>query len=68
MISGIHVSASGAQVNRTTVMMPWQGRFHDYRRVNGMMIPFQGEVSWITPQGERPYFRGAIRQVTHNFL
>lgn len=66
LISGIHVSARGAQVNRTTVMIPWQGRFHDYRRVNGMMIPFQGEVSWITPQGERPYFRGTISQVTHN--
>jgi len=64
-VSGIRVEARGAVVGGQTVMMPWEGRFHDYRAVDGMMIPFHGEVAWITPQGERPYFRGVVTQIVY---
>jgi hypothetical protein len=49
-------------------MMPWEGRFSDYRRQDGMLIPFYGEVAWITPQGEKPYFRGTVTQMTYRFV
>ena len=67
LISGIHVDARGALIDGQTVMMPWEGRFSDYRRQDGMLIPFYGEVAWITPQGEKPYFRGTVSQLTYRF-
>jgi len=67
LIAGIHVGARGAVIGGKTVMMPWEGRFSDYRRQDGMLIPFYGEVAWITPQGEKPYFRGAVTQLTFRF-
>lgn len=67
LVSGIHVDARGGLVDGKTVMMPWEGRFSDYRPQDGMMIPFFGEVAWITPQGETPYFRGAVTQMTYRF-
>ncbi|MDP2079708.1 MAG: DUF6544 family protein [Pseudotabrizicola sp.] len=67
LVSGIRIDARGALVKGISVMMPWEGRFRDYRPVDGMMIPFFGEVAWITPQGERPYFRGTVIGVTHQF-
>lgn len=67
LIAGIHVDARGAVVGGQTVMMPWQGRFSDYRRQDGMLIPFYGEVAWITLRGEQPYFRGAVTQLTFRF-
>lgn len=67
LVSGIRVEARGALVAGQTVMMPWVGAFSDYRRQNGMMIPFRGEVAWITPQGKRPYFRGTVTQVGYRF-
>lgn len=67
LVSGIRVEARGGLVDGETVMMPWEGQFRDYRRHDGMMVPFYGEVAWITPQGERPYFRGAVSQVTYEF-
>lgn len=67
LISGFRVDARGALINGQTVMMPWQGDFHDYRRVNGMMIPFRGEVGWITPHGEQPYFKGRVEHVNYIF-
>jgi hypothetical protein len=67
LIAGIHVDARGAVIGGKTVMMPWEGRFSDYRRQEGMLIPFYGEVAWITPQGEKPYFRGTVTQLTFRF-
>jgi hypothetical protein len=48
-------------------MMPWEGRFRDYRPQDGMIVPFHGEVAWIAPQGERPYFRGTVTRVEYQF-
>jgi hypothetical protein len=67
LVSGIRVEARGGLVAGETVMMPWEGSFRDYRPVDGMMIPFHGEVAWITPQGERPYFRGTVTRVAYQF-
>ncbi|KKO49505.1 hypothetical protein VT06_06655 [Arsukibacterium sp. MJ3] len=68
LISSIHADARGALVAGQTMMMPWEGRFSDYRRQDGMLIPFYGEVAWITPQGEKPYFRGTVTQMTYRFV
>ena len=50
-----------------TVMLPWEGRFGDCRPVNGMMIPFFCEVSWVTFLGMRPYFRGTVSMLAQDF-
>jgi len=65
LVSGIRVEARGGLVAGETIMMPWEGSFRDYRPIDGMMIPFHGEVAWITPQGERPYFRGTVIRVEY---
>ncbi len=67
LIAGIRVEARGALVDGETVMMPWVGRFRDYRIQNGMRIPFFGEVAWVTPQGDKPYFRGSVARLTYHF-
>lgn len=67
LVSGIRIEAGAALVGSETVMMPWEGRFRDYRLQDGMTVPFYGEVAWITPQGERPYFRGTVRRVAYQF-
>lgn len=67
LVSSIYANARGQMVGTTTVMMPWEGRMSDYRMQDGMQVPFTGEVVWITPQGEKPYFRGTITQLTYAF-
>lgn len=34
--------------------------FDDYHAKDRMLVPFFGEVAWITPMGERPYFAGRL--------
>jgi hypothetical protein len=67
LVSGIHVDARSGLVSGKDVMMPWEGKFSDYRLQDGMMIPFFGEVAWIMPQGEMPYFRGTVTRMTYRF-
>lgn len=67
LVSSIYANARGQMVGATTVMMPWEGRMSDYRKQDGMTVPFTSEVGYITPQGEKPYFRGTITQLTYVF-
>lgn len=67
LISGIHVDAREGMLAGQAVIMPWEGRFSGFRRQDGMLIPFYGEVAWITPQGEKSYFRGTVTQLTYRF-
>lgn len=47
-------------VDGSAVRTPWVGRFWDYVRLGGMMVPRQGEVAWLLPEGRYPYWRGRI--------
>lgn len=34
---------------------------------SGMQVPLDGEVAWLLPQGERPYWRGRITKIEYEF-
>ncbi len=40
------------------VLRPWVGKHSHYTRIDGMMIPTEGEVGWVMPDGYFPYWRG----------
>ena len=54
-------------VNGRAVLTPWVGRFWNYELVGGMMIPREGEVSWILPEGAYPYWRGRIVEASYTY-
>ncbi|HET9821685.1 MAG TPA: DUF6544 family protein [Burkholderiaceae bacterium] len=60
LVASVRAEARGAIVGNKVVTMPWEGRWSDYRPHDGMLVPTQGEVAWITPQGPRPYWRGSV--------
>jgi hypothetical protein len=41
-------------------LRPWHGKFWDYRRVDGRLVPFQGQVAWVMEAGDFVYWRGAV--------
>jgi hypothetical protein len=63
------VSADGRyrEVEGTQVATPWQGRFWDYQRRDGMLVPLAGEVSWQLEDGPKPYWRGHIERVDYEY-
>ncbi|WP_340097681.1 DUF6920 family protein [Salinibaculum salinum] len=44
---------------------PWVGQFRNYERREGMLVPTEGEVAWETPDGEAPYWRATIDELSY---
>ncbi len=44
---------------------PWVGYFRDYERRAGMVVPTEGEVAWETPDGEEPYWRATVDELSY---
>jgi len=67
LIESFRAEARGAMVGDTLVQLPWEGRFWNYRTRDGMLVPFDGEVAWMRPEGRKPYFRGAVARLDYEF-
>jgi len=67
LISAIRVEARATTVGNAAVMMPWECRMSNYQAHDGMHLPMTGEALYITPQGERPYFKGTIGTLAFAF-
>jgi hypothetical protein len=50
----------GRTVGKDIVMTPWEGRWSNYQRRHGMLVPTEGEVAWLTAEGRLPYWRGRL--------
>jgi hypothetical protein len=59
-VSRIHSEGRARLVDGRYEMTPWSGRFRDYGRISGMLIPREGEVLWHLPGGDLPYMRARI--------
>lgn len=67
LISAVFVDRRAAAAGDTTVLLPWECRLSNYQTRDGMVVPLEGEALYITPAGERPYFRGKIDRVAYRF-
>jgi hypothetical protein len=67
LIESVTAAARGRVVNGMTAPTPWQGRCWDYVSRDGMLIPLEGEVAWLLPEGPQPYWRGRITELTYAF-
>lgn len=67
LIASIHADARGGMVDGVSVMMPWECRMSDYQIRDGMRVPLVGEAAYATPQGYKPYFRGAVTDIAYRF-
>ncbi len=54
-------------VNGTQIATRWQGRFWNYTRINDLLVPMDGEVAWLLPDGPHPYWRGHIEKISYRF-
>ena len=67
LIESVRAEARGRMVNGEIVPTPWEGRFWNYIEHDGMRIPVDGEVAWLLHDGARPYWRGHITEISHQY-
>lgn len=67
LIDSVHADARWRMHKQEHVTAPWSGRFWQYERRDGMQVPLKAEVSWLLPQGRRPYWRGRITRCHYEY-
>jgi hypothetical protein len=67
LIASVRAEERGRTVEGRIVPTPWEGRWTRYEERDGMRIPVEGEVAWLTPEGRLPYWRAAITAVRYDF-
>ena len=53
-------------MNGEVVPAPWHGRFWNYEGRGSMLVPLDGEVAWLLPEGAKPYWRGHITEIDYD--
>lgn len=67
LIEAARAEARGRAVGSIVIPTPWEGRWRDYEFRDGMLIPLEGEVAWMLPEGQKPYWRGRIIKVNYEW-
>jgi hypothetical protein len=65
LIETVRAEARGRAVGADVIPTPWEGRWSDYAERNGMLIPLEGEVAWLLPEGPHAYWRGRVTQIRY---
>ena len=60
MIERVYCAARMRDVDGKGVPTPWQGRLGEYSERDGMVVPTDGEVAWLLPEGEQVYWKGRV--------
>jgi hypothetical protein len=67
LIGSFRAEARGGMVGKQMVMAPWEGIWSNYRTLDGVQVPFTGEVAWMRPDGRKPYFVGTVTSLKFEF-
>lgn len=51
-----------------TEQLPWIGRFAQYRRLQGVVVPFEAGASWVVNGQRQPYARFIVQEMSHEPL
>lgn len=66
-VRSVQAAARGRTVGSQVIPTPWEGHWSNYQWRDGMLVPTEGEVAWLLPQGRQPYWRGRITRIAYTF-
>jgi hypothetical protein len=49
-----------------TMQLPWVGRFAQYQRRYGMLVPLVAEASWVVEEQRKPYARFTVQTLEYD--
>lgn len=66
-VRSVRAEARHRRVNGRLEATVWEGRFWNYEMRDGLLIPLNAEVSWLLPEGPKPYWRGRIEHIDYQY-
>jgi hypothetical protein len=65
LIETVRAESRGRTVGSRIIPTPWHGLFSNYQERGGMLVPSDGEVAWLLPEGMEPYWCRPIQDAAH---
>lgn len=65
MVESVLAEERGRAIGKTIVPTPWEGRWSRWEQRGPYLVPIEGEVAWLLPEGRRPYWRGRLTSIRH---
>jgi hypothetical protein len=65
LVDTVRAEARGRMVGGVVVRTPWHCHIWNYHERGGMLVPLDGEVAWLLPEGAKPYWRGHITEIVY---
>jgi hypothetical protein len=66
-VVGIYTPSRYRDIAGQAVPTPWDGGYSKYTRYNGVVVPTEGEVGWVLPEGNLSYWRGHLCEIKYEF-
>lgn len=63
LIETVRATGRYRDVDGQAIATPWEGRFWNYEWRQGVRIPVDGEVAWISDGQPQPYWRGHLKEI-----
>lgn len=67
LVESVRAEERGRAVSGKLIQTPWEGRWWNYERFDGVLVPTEGEVKWVTEEGDQPYYRGTLSSISFFF-
>lgn len=67
LIETVQAESRMRMVGDTMIATPWECRLGNYELRGEILVPQEGEVVWILPEGPLPYWRGRITKLNYYF-
>jgi hypothetical protein len=66
-VSGIYTPGRWGSFDGTYKQVAWEGKFRNYSRRNGVLVPTDGEVGWYTDGQWQSVWRGTVAAASMEF-
>ncbi len=63
LVESVYADARARLQGKAVQHMPWEGRWSRWESRGGYLVPLEGEVAWLLPEGRRPYWRGKLTDI-----
>jgi len=62
-VESVYTPARYQKLRKGFRLAPWEGRFRDYREIDGLRVPFRAEAGWYGDDGFQPVWQGRIEDI-----
>jgi hypothetical protein len=66
-VTGIYAAERWGRFGDTYELIPWEGRFGNYTRKQGVLVPTTGEVGWHRAGGFWSFWKGQLLDLNYDY-